>query len=135
MAKTLLQIEDLDTAIVDMLTDYKDGVANGVYRVGSKAIKEIERLTIDTAPIGNRKNASSHFRESIASKSERDRLGNSTHTWYVKAPNYRLTHLIVKGHAKANGGRTRANPFLKNAVNAVLPKFEEDVERVVRRGK
>lgn len=134
MAKTLLKIEDLDVAIVDMLTDYKEQVSNKVYRAGDRAIKEIERKTIDTAPIGTRKNASSHFRESIASKSERDRLGNSKHTWYVKAPNYRLTHLIVKGHATRNGGRTRANPFLANAVSSVLPKYEQDVEKAVRNG-
>ncbi len=134
MAKILLQSEDLTDAIMDMLTDYKKEVADGIFRVGKKAIKEIERKSIDTAPIGRRVSGD-HFRESIASKSEQDRLGNSTHIWYVKAPNYRLTHLLVHGHATRNGGRTRANPFLKNATESALRKYIDDVEKVIERGK
>ena len=134
MAKILLQSEELTDAIMDMLTDYKKEVADGIFRVGKKAIKEIERKSIDTAPIGRRV-AGDHFRESITSKSEQDRLGNSTHIWYVKAPNYRLTHLLVHGHATRNGGRTRANPFLKNATEAALKQYLNDVERVIKNGK
>lgn len=134
MAKILLQSEDLTDAIMDMLTDYKKEVADGIFRVGKKAIKEIERKSIDTAPIGRRVSGD-HFRESIASKSEQDRLGNSTHIWYVKAPNYRLTHLLVHGHATRNGGRTRANPFLRNATESALRKYIDDVEKVIERGK
>lgn len=134
MAKILLQSEELTDAIMDMLTDYKKEVADGIFRVGKKAIKEIERKSIDTAPIGRRV-AGDHFRESITSKSEQDRLGNSTHIWYVKAPNYRLTHLLVHGHATRDGGRTRANPFLKNATESALKQYLSDVEKVIKRGK
>lgn len=133
MAKILLESEELTDAIFDMLTDYKKEVADKVFRVGKKAIKELERKTIDTAPIGRRASGD-HFRESITSKSEKDMLGNSTHTWYVKAPNYRLTHLLVHGHAKRNGGKTRANPFLKNATKEVCDQYIKDVERAIRNG-
>lgn len=134
MAKILLESEELTDAIMDMLTDYKKEVADGIFRAGRRAIKEIERKSIDTAPIGRRV-AGDHFRESITSKSQQDRLGNSTHIWYVKAPNYRLTHLLVHGHATRNGGRTRANPFLKNATEAALKQYLNDVERVIKNGK
>lgn len=133
MAKILLESETLTNAILDMLTDYKKDVADKVFRVGKTAIKELERKSIDTAPIGRRP-AGDHFRESITSKSERDMLGNSTHTWYVKAPNYRLTHLLVHGHATRNGGRTKANPFLKNATEEVLKQYVKDVERAIKNG-
>lgn len=133
MAKILLESEELTDAIFDLLTEYKKDVADKVYKAGHKAIKEIERKTIDTAPIGRRA-AGDHFRESIASKSERDRLGNSTHIWYVKAPNYRLTHLLVRGHAKRNGGITRADPFLKNATKEVYKQYLDDVERAIKNG-
>lgn len=132
MAKTLLSIDELDTAIVNMLTDYKKDVSDKVYKAGNKAIKRLEQKTIDTAPIGKRRKPGDHFRESIASKSERDRLGNSKHTWYVKAPNYRLTHLLVHGHATRNGDPTRPHPFLTNALSDVLPQYEADVEEAVR---
>ena len=134
MAKILLESEELTDAIMDMLTDYKKEVADGIFRAGRKAIKEIERKSIDNAPIGRRV-AGDHFRESIASKSEQDRLGNSTHIWYVKAPNYRLTHLLVHGHATRDGGHTRPNPFLKNAPEGALQKYLKDCEKVIKRGK
>ena len=52
--------------------------------------------------------------------------------WYVKAPDHRLTHLLVHGHATRNGGRTKANPFLKNALDDVLPEYERAVEEAVK---
>ena len=45
---------------------------------------------------------------------------------------HRLTHLLVHGHATRNGGRTKANPFLKNALDAVLPEYERAVEEAVK---
>lgn len=52
-------------------------------------------------------------------------------TWHVKSPEHRLTHLVTKGHATVNGGRTKANPFLenaaKNAERVVLDNIEEEI--------
>lgn len=134
MAKTLISVDNLSGELMDMLTEYDRTVSDKVYKAGHKAIKELERRSIDTAPIGLRRKPGDHFRESIASKSERERVGYSTHTWYVKAPNYRLTHLIVHGHKLPNGGRTRPNPFLESALRLVLKKYESDVEKAVKHG-
>ena len=123
-------IDGLADALSGILNEYVEEVNGSVFRSGKKAIKELERKTIDTAPIGRR----AAFRESIASKSEQDRLGRSTHTWYVKAPNYRLTHLLVHGHATRDGGRTRANPFLANALEDVKKQYEEDIKEAIRNG-
>lgn len=130
MANKKTDIDGLADALNGILNGYFDEVNSSVYKAGRKAIKELERKTIDTAPIRR-----GRFREAIASKSTRpDRLGRSSHIWYVKAPHYRLTHLLVNGHAKRNGGRTKPNPFLKNALEAVKKQFEEDVEEAIKRG-
>lgn len=130
MAKILLQSEELTDAIFKELQDYHKDVSDKVFKVGKKAIKELERKTIDTAPIGKR----GEFRPHIASKSSRDRLDRMTHTWYVKAPEYRLTHLLVKGHKLWYGGETRPDPFLKNALEDVLDDYIEDVEKAIKNG-
>lgn len=130
MAKILLESEELTDAVFKMLQDYHKDVSDKVFRVGSKAIKELERKTIDTAPIGKR----GEFRPHIASKSSRDRLERMTHTWYVKAPEYRLTHLLVKGHKLPRGGKTDPNPFLVNALEGVLDDYIEDVEKAIKNG-
>lgn len=131
MAKILLESEDLTDAVFEMLQDYHKDVSDKVFKVGHKAIKELERKTIDTAPIGKR----GEFRPHIASKSSRDRLERMTHTWYVKAPEYRLTHLLVKGHKTRNPSKmTRADPFLKNALEDVLDDYIKDVEKAIKNG-
>jgi len=134
MAKQLIKVDNLTAAITDVLTEYNKDVDDKVYKAGHRAIKDLENKTIDTAPINRRRKRGDHFRESIASKSERERIGLSTHTWYVKSPNYRLTHLIVKGHKTPRGNMTRANPFLEAALRVVLKKYEKDVDKAVRNG-
>ena len=131
MAKILLQSEKLTDEVMKMLQDYHMDLSDSVFKVGKRAIKELERKTIDTAPIGRR----GEFRPHIASKSTRDRLDRMTHTWYVKAPEYRLTHLLVHGHRLPRGGKTRPNPFLKDALEDVLDEYIEDLEKVIKNGQ
>lgn len=124
-----VSIENLGTAIAEDLRMYAENVQEKVNDAGREAIKKLVAETKATAPKGDRKSKS--FAKSISSEETRT-VGGSKHTWYVKAPNYRLTHLIVHGHATANGGRTRANPFLQNALNRILPEYENAVEEAVR---
>ena len=123
-------IDNLADAITMTLEEYHEKVDNNVYKAGHKAIKDLETKTIDTAPIGHR----ARFRDHIATKSSRDRLKRSEHLWYVKSPEHRLTHLLVHGHATRKGDRTKPHPFLANALNDVLGKFESDIEEAVKGG-
>ena len=125
----------LSYAIMDILGEYSDDISKGVYNAGRRNIQDLKERTQATAPIG-RRGFGRHYRDSIACKSQKDRLGNSLHTWYVKAPNYRLTHLLVFGHeTRKPGKRTKENPFLHNAWDVVQKQYEEDVEKVIRNGK
>lgn len=130
MANNKVDIDGLAQAIAMTLDEYHEKVDTEVYKVGSKAIKKLETKTIDTAPMRYR----AKFRDHIASRSSKDRLHRSEHLWYVKSPEYRLTHLLVHGHAKKNGGRTRANPFLANALKDVLEEYEDGVKEAVKGG-
>lgn len=130
MANKKVDVDGLANAITKTLDDYFEKVDINVYRAGHKAITALRDKTIATAPIGNR----ARFRDHIAAKSARKRLDRSEHLWYVKAPEYRLTHLLVHGHATRNGGRTKPNPFLVNALSEVLEEYEKDVEEAVKNG-
>lgn len=123
--------EQLAAAINGELTVYRQEVQDRVNRAGRKAIKELERITRDTAPF-NVRAYHQHYMDLIASKSETSRTGDETHTWYVKPPGHRLTHLLVNGHETRDGGRTQADPFLRNAIDAVLPDYEEAIEKAVK---
>jgi hypothetical protein len=123
-------LSTLGEVIGEELKLYTFEVNEKVYKAGQKAIKELERITKDTAPF-NAGAYHKHYADLIASKSERRRTGVTVHTWYVKPPGYRLTHLLVHGHETKDGGRTQANPFLQNALDRVLPAYEKDIEEAL----
>ena len=126
-------IEGLGEAISKELTIYSEQVTEAVDAAAAKAVKELVEKTKATAPAGKRK--AKNFKRSIASKQVRKTTTESVYAWYVKPPNHRLTHLLVHGHATKDGGRTKADPFLQNALDAVLPQYEKDVEEAIKNGK
>lgn len=128
MAKTI-KPDQFAAAISQNLELYSKDVQEKVDAAGRRAMKRIVQITKDTAPIGNRKGG--NFVTSIASKETKAPRGNRF-VWYVKAPNHRLTHLLVHGHEKVNGGRVAGNPFLQNALDKVLPEYEQEVEEAVK---
>jgi hypothetical protein len=54
------------------------------------------------------------------------------YTWGAKPPDHRLTHLLVKGHAAKDGGRVPGSPFLQNALDVVLPEYENAVKETLQ---
>lgn len=126
-------IEDLSSAIARELTVYGKNVQEKVNKAGRKAIKEVERKTKDTAPF-NARAYHEHYADMIATQTDKARTGDETHTWYVKPPGHRLTHLLVHGHETRDGGRTRASSFLQDALDDVLPDYEREVEEAAKIG-
>ena len=116
---------------------YNQDVQDGIIRVTEGSMRELVKKTRATAPIGKRrgqfkKSITADYQELRRVKKLRGRTIRAT--WYVKAPDYRLTHLLVHGHATKDGGRTRANPFLQNALDSVLPEYEKGIEEVLKNG-
>jgi hypothetical protein len=122
--------EKLADAIAEQLTLYHSDVNEKLDKAGAKAVRDLVALTRATAPVGARGN----FKRSIASKQLTKSKNGSKYVWYVKAPDHRLTHLLVHGHATKDGGRTKADPFLENALDTVLPMYEEAVKEVLKNG-
>lgn len=130
MSKTI-KPQELGAAIEQELTTYRKEVQDRINKAGSKAIKTVVRKTKDTAPF-NARAYHPHYVDMITSKSETNQIGDAVHIWYVKPPGHRLTHLLVNGHATRDGGRTKADPFLQNALDQVLPEYEREVEEATR---
>ena len=126
MAKNL-KIEDLGKAITQELTMYHQNVLEKMDAAAKKAVKDLVKKTKATAPVD-----SGSFKKNIASKAMPTRVGAVQQVWYVKPPDHRLTHLLVHGHATVNGGRVSGDPFLQNAVNDVLPEYEQAVEEAIK---
>ena len=121
--------EKLADAIAEELTLYHSDVNEEIDKASAKAVKDLVALTKATAPVGER----GSFKRNIASKQLTKSKNGSKYVWYVKPPDHRLTHLLVHGHATKDGGRTKADPFLENAVGTVLPAYEEAVKEIIKK--
>lgn len=122
MANTI-RIDQLGDAIEAELKLYHEDVTNRVNAAGEKAIKEMVKKAKASAPVRTGK-----LKKAITYKALDAGNGSKTFVLYAKAPTHRIFHLAVHGHATKTGGRAKGNPFLKNAVDAVLPVYEEDIE-------
>lgn len=125
--KQILKGDGLSKAIKNELTIYSEEVVERLNEAGAEATKELVKRTKATAPVGT-----GDFKKRITRSEESVGNGLKRHIWHVKAPDHRLTHLLVHGHAKAGGGRVEGNPFLKNALDQVLPEFERKVEEALQ---
>lgn len=132
MAKrSSIKVTGLGDAITQELTLYHQEVTEQVDKISEASIKQLAQKTRATAPEGAR----GDFKKSISSKRLVKRKTGSTYVWYVKSPNHRLTHLLVKGHETRDGGRTNPDPFLQNALDEILPEYEAAIERTIKNGK
>lgn len=130
MAKTV-NLKNLGDAIAEELSIYHENVIAAIDGLSDKAVKDLAKKTKATAPVGAR----GSFKKNISSKRLEKTERGSKHVWYVKAPDHRLTHLIVHGHATKDGGRTKGNPFLQNALSEVLPEYEKGVREALQNGQ
>lgn len=126
MAKTVT-LESLGEAIAGELALYATNVAEKVDAAGETAIKDLVKKTKATAP-----EMTGNYKRRITWTKQPGLKGINNFVWHVKAPDHRITHLLVHGHATVNGGRTKAHPFLQNAVDEVLPDYERAVEEAIK---
>ena len=127
MANTTISPAGLGDAIEDCLRLYHEDVIEKVNAAGEAAVKDLVKKTKATAP-----KRTGTFKKNIAWKALDDGHGGKRYVWHVKAPDHRITHLVVHGHATRTGGRAKGNAFLANALDSVLPDYEKAIEEAVR---
>lgn len=126
MANQTVSIGRLGAVIANMVEEYSTEVKERADQAGEKAIKKLVKLTKASAPV-----ETGRFKKNITWSAKQNALGVKEFVWHVKAPDYRLTHLLVHGHATVDGGRVAGNPFLQEALDAVLPEYLEDIEEAI----
>ena len=125
MSRTI-RPQDLGAAIAEQLTIYHADKLEKVNAAGEKAAKKLVKLTKKSAP-----KKSGDFSKSLTYTAETKTGGDIAYTWGAKAPHHRLTHLLVNGHPTVDGKRVKGDPFLQNALDTVLPEYENDVKEAL----
>ena len=131
MGDKLVNIDQLNEAIINSLEDYNREVIDGVKKVTKQAMNQLVKDSKATAPVGKR---SKHYRDNITSKTLEESDFGLSKLWYVKGSDYRLTHLLNNGHALRDGGRYPGTNFLGKAVDKVVPDFMKELEEVLKNG-
>lgn len=109
------------------LETYRQELVEQLNEIAEESAKELVRITKATAPkrLGD-------FRKAITYKKQRGVFGDVRCIWGAKAPKHRITHLLVKGHLKADGKRVEGDPFLVKALDQVRPEYEKKVEEAIQ---
>lgn len=125
MAK--ISISNLSKEINDILQDYNKEVISKTKKIIHEVSSDFKNNTKKDAPRGQRNKYYKH----IDVKTTYESINGVTDTWYVKDPEYRLTHLIKNGHQTRNGGRTKGNNFIDKNYTKAEKKLEERINKEI----
>lgn len=126
-------VEQISKTISNELKLYSSSVTEGMKKLNDECMKEFVSDTKRDAPKSNLKRKGT-FAKNITSKTTFETPNRKVNTWHVKDPEYRLTHLIKNGHAKRNGGRTKAQDFITPNYDKLEKNFDEGIKEVISRG-
>lgn len=116
-----IDVSGLADAVTDALEEYADAVMENAEEAAEEAAKDAVQELRGTSPKKTGK-----YAKSWAQKKTRDGKGRVV---YSRAPDYRKTHLLEKGHAKRGGGRVAAIPHIRPAEQNAIKEFEEKIRR------
>ena len=121
-----VSIDDLSNAILEELKNYEgvteEAAWKGVSDTSQTALKKLR--SAHPAGSGEYGSWDKYNRGWTVKKTKRDKTAT-----IHNATDYRLTHLLEKGHAKVNGGRTRAFPHIA----PVAEECEDELIKNIRK--
>ena len=121
-----VSVDQMAQTIMDGLLEYADlateDMKAAVKKAGNKAKSDVQA----GAPVDTGK-----YKKSWAVKTTKENANALEVTVHSKN-RYQLAHLLEFGHAKRNGGRTRAFPHIAPAEAAAAELLEREVEAALR---
>jgi hypothetical protein len=127
----LINVDELSEAINNALTEYNENVVIGLKKQTNRAMNDLVKNTKADAPVGKREK---HYRDHITQRTESETKFGIEKMWYVKSPDYRLSHLLEYGHATRDGGRTKAYGFIKKNTDRIIDWYLPMIEEIIKNG-
>jgi len=122
MANGVFNVNQLADQIANIMREYGNVTQAQVDDIAEQVAKR-GALKLKTG--GSFKNISGDYRKGWRAKKVKGK-------WIVhNATNYQLTHLLEKGHALANGGRSNAYPHIAPVEQEMIEEFEREIREVL----
>ena len=117
-----ININQLASEINKSLAEYANGVGEKVEEIAQKIAKDgAKQLKVKSPEL------TGDYRKGWRAK-------KVDTAWVVhNSTNYQLTHLLEKGHAKANGGRVSARVHIEPVEQQMINDYVKGVEEAIRR--
>lgn len=126
MSKKYYRATELDKVVIEELDAFAYACTNDIHEAAIVAAKWAKKELEKSTPRNEGDLAKDwHI--------DRKKLRTGTKTTVYNGT-YMLLHLLEHGHAKVNGGRTRAVNFIAPINTQAADKFEEELKRRVENG-
>jgi hypothetical protein len=122
MSNNTVSVHDFAAAMLDMMQNYTEEVTEGVKRAVDTVAEEVNQEIKNNVTFTER---TKKYLKSFKLKTSHEDRCNKRKTWYVGNGQHRLTHLLEKGHALQNGGRSQAFPHIQYGEELAKRRLEE----------
>ena len=124
MSNTKIRPDNLAATVNRILAEYGDDCTKVLKETVPKITKESAK-ELKGSSVGGFQDRTGKYRKGWRSKVEETRLSVDGVVYNGGQPG--LTHLLEFGHAKQNGGRTRAFPHIAEVNNRAQENFEKEL--------
>ncbi len=125
----IIGIENLDKEIKEQLENYNKDITNGIKKVTLKDTKKFTSNVREDAP----KRTGIYAQKTTYKKIYEDSQG-VRYCWYVKAPKYRISHLIENDHRSKKGNVVKGKKFISKNEEILKEDYIKHVKEVIKNG-
>ena len=122
-----VSVDKLASTIMEGLEEYKELATDNLKKAVKNAGNTVKKEIMDNAPV-----KSGAYKKSWTAKQTKETANSLTVVVHSKN-RYQLAHLLEKGHALRNGGRSKAIPHIKPAEEIGVSQLEEEIERKLKK--
>lgn len=122
---------DLDKAMAKILDEYGENVTEATKKAVMTVAKQTQKEIKSKSPV-RRHNGGKYRKGWTVTQSKPSRTG--TEAIVHNRSRYQLTHLLEKGHAKRNGGRTKPIVHIAPAEEHAIENIRKAVEQIAGKG-